>query len=303
MKVSMLIHNLNRAHLLGNCLSSIAEQIYRPLEVVLLDAGSTDDSKAVINKYANLMQQKGIKIKCIDCSSMGVAASRNFASKHASGDLLCAIDNDAYFDDPEGLNSAVKLFQMKESLAVVSFRILLGKSAKTDPFTWVYRRSLQEWSERQFKTFTFTGGGFCIRADAFRKVGGFWDHLEYSREEEELAIALLDKGWEILYSPDIVIRHFADPRGRANIYQRRYVELRNGLWIFWRRFPLLFAIIASCGRISSMFLKMALKEKKSPSILLGAIIQAIQEWRRNQLKRLPVSNHSVWKYVLLHFAR
>ena len=47
-KVSVLIHNRNRADCLDRCLESVALQDARPLEVVVLDAQSTDDSPAVL---------------------------------------------------------------------------------------------------------------------------------------------------------------------------------------------------------------------------------------------------------------
>ena len=37
MKVSILIHNLNRAQILDHCLASVAAQTYRPIEVIILD--------------------------------------------------------------------------------------------------------------------------------------------------------------------------------------------------------------------------------------------------------------------------
>ena len=47
-KISVLVHNINRADYLRKCLDSIASQTYRPFEAVILDAGSTDGSMAVI---------------------------------------------------------------------------------------------------------------------------------------------------------------------------------------------------------------------------------------------------------------
>ena len=56
------------------------------------------------------MLDKGIEAKSISCPLMGVAASRNFAAKQASGELLWAIDNDATFAFTTALPQLVKLF-------------------------------------------------------------------------------------------------------------------------------------------------------------------------------------------------
>jgi GT2 family glycosyltransferase len=303
MKVSVLIHNFNRASILRYCLNSVAEQAYRPLEVIILDAGSTDESLSVISCCSHIMTERGIEVKMLNCPLLGVAASRNLAAQHASGELLCVIDNDATIASSASIERVVELFQSEPTLAVVTARIVTGDSDDIDPSTWVYRRSLKKWSEKQFKTFTFTGGGFCVRTEAFWSVGGFWDHLKFSREEEELALALVDKGWELFYVPEIVIRHYADPRGRSSIVPRRYVELRNGLLIYWRRLPLPLAVIASAIRICSASYKMIQREKTLPVELIQAVTKARKEWREANLERVPVSVRTVFKYFCLHFSR
>jgi len=302
MKVSILIHNLNRAQILERCLASVAAQTYRPVEVVILDAGSIDESNKIIDQNLQIMLGKGMEAKSLSCLPMGVAASRNFAAGQASGELLCAIDNDATFAFPDSIDRIARLFKSNNHLAVVSARIVSGDTSVMDPLSWVYRRSKKKWAGKQFKTFTFTGAGFCIRTKSFWEVGGFWDHLKYSREEEELSLALINKGWDLLYCPKIVVKHYPDPRGRLSLINRRYVELTNGLLIYWRRFPLPIALLAICARICSISVKIVFREKVFPTKALHAVSKSIQEWKRYNLQRVPVSFNAVWKYVYLHFS-
>lgn len=303
MKVSILIHNLNRASILERCLSSAENLDYRPLEVIILDAGSTDNSADIINSSIDRMYQLGISAHKISCKPMGVPASRNFAARHASGKVLCFIDNDASFTSSNSISCIVKHFRGNNKLAVVSFRILNGDTAELDPFAWVFRRPEKIWSFKQFKTFTFTGGGFCILSDAFSSAGGFWEQLQYSREEEELALALIDKGYEIMYSPDIIIRHYPDNRGRTSITQRRFVELKNGILVLWRKLPAPIALFAIAGRICTMSLKMIVLERKIPGRLFFAVIEAIKNWSKSNLQRAPISYNSFMQYLRLHFQR
>ena len=100
--MSVLVHNLNRARSLEICLASIAAQTHRPLELVLLDAGSEDDSHSVISRARATMEGVGIRTRLIRCEKLGVGASRNLAARHARGDLLCFLDNDALFQRPPG---------------------------------------------------------------------------------------------------------------------------------------------------------------------------------------------------------
>jgi GT2 family glycosyltransferase len=299
MKISVLVHNLNRALVLRRCLSSLLAQSYRPLEVVISDPGSTDDSPGVIQQARQDMHRAGIGATYVQCPRMGVAASRNFAARHASGDLLCFIDNDAALASSHCLSQVAKLFCRNRRLAVVTFRVLQADTDEVDPFAWVFRRPLETWSGREFKTFTFTGGACCLRTSAFREAGGFWDFLTYGREEEELGLALVDKGWELLYSPAVAIRHYRDPKGRMSLAEQRFGELRNGTLVLWRRVPIPLALLAIAGRICTMALT-ARREKNSVRRLIGAVPKAAEEWRRSHLRRFPVTFRSAWRYAALH---
>lgn len=300
MKVSILVHNINRAAHLDRCLCSVAAQRYRPLEVVILDAGSTDDSASVIARWSSIMKLSRIEVKFSTCPLKGVAASRNLAAGGATGDLLFVIDNDALFSSPDCIDRTVSLFRSHPRTALVSARILYRDSDDVDPFTWVYRRPRKQWARRQFRTFTFTGGGFCVRAGAFREAGGFWDHLQYSREEEDLALGLIDRGWEVVYLPEVTIRHFPDPHGRSSTLQRRYVELRNGLLVLRRRLPAPVALAAAAVRVVSMCMRIVFGEKCLPRELFQTVAAAKSEWRESHLQRRPVAWGTLVRYVLLH---
>jgi glycosyltransferase involved in cell wall biosynthesis len=303
MKISILIHNLNRAAVLAPCLRSVLQQNYRPLEVVILDAGSRDESGAVIADFSEQLRNAGISIMVHDCPRLGVAASRNLAARLSTGDLLCAIDNDATFLDSDGVTRAAELFQSNARLGLLSFRVLKANTAESDRSAWVFRRPCAKWFDRAFSTFTFAGTGFCVRADAYWQAGGFWDHLQYSREEEDLGMTLIDQGWELAYSPYTTIRHYSDGGGRSTIADRRCVELRNGILVLWRRLPLPLAVPAIAGRVCSMGAKSVLRREQQLYRLLGALPEAFRDWHANRLRRLPITLRGVWRYTVLHFAR
>jgi GT2 family glycosyltransferase len=300
--ISVIVHNLNRADILARCLASLAAQGVRPLEVVIADAGSTDGSHLVIERACAAMAVTDIAVRRIECRPAGVASSRNLAAREASGDLLCFLDNDALLEPADALAGMRDLFLRQPELGIVAFKILSGDSEALDPFAWVFRRSTG-WSTRPFRTFTFAGAGFCVRRDAFWSAGGFWEQLTYSREEEDLALELLDRGWGVLYSPSVVVRHYFDPRGRMDLARRRSVELRNGLLVLWRRFPLPLAVPLVFGRIATMSLRTLVRERRSPAALLGGVREALPEWRGAALRRKPISVRGVCRYAALHVPR
>lgn len=302
--VSVLVHNRNRAGHLARCLESVAGQRWRPLEVVVLDAGSTDGSSEVIARYRRRFAALGIAMRFIPCEPAGVAASRNLAARWATGAILCFLDNDGRLESPEALGRAVAHFRAHPELAVVTFRILASDTAAIDPFTWVHRRPAGRWQHAAFRTFAFTGGGFAIRADAFRDGGMFWERLPYSREEEDLAYALIDRGWGILYAPDVVFRHYAEPSGRLETGRRRAVELKNGLMVLYRRLPLPIAWAAMLGRVATMSLAWLRRERRLPRELAAALPEALAAWRDPATAgRRPIGYRAVARIAALHLAR
>jgi GT2 family glycosyltransferase len=302
-KVSVLVHNLNRGESLRRCLSSIVLQSYRPLEVIILDAASTDTSSEVIRQTCRVLEKTGIQARAHICPAMGVAASRNLAASLATGDLLCFLDNDATLEGDSAVSAMVDRFGRDPLLALVSFRVLDGDGDGLDPFAWVFRRNSKTWGAREFRTFVFAGTGFCVRRAAFSEIGGFWDHLNYAREEEDAGFALVAGGWQIAYTPDITIRHYRDPRGRATLRQRRLTELRNGVLVLWRRLPMPLAMVAIPARVVTMSLRGFRSEGRRLWDLFSAVREAVQEWRAARLERAPVSFQASWRYFCLHLAR
>ncbi|MBF0522910.1 MAG: glycosyltransferase [Candidatus Omnitrophica bacterium] len=91
MKVSVIIPTYNRAQYLKHALDSVFQQTYTDFEVVVVDGGSIDNTKEVLNDYKSAYQGK---IKCFFCENKGAAAARNFGVKHASGEWIAFLDSD-----------------------------------------------------------------------------------------------------------------------------------------------------------------------------------------------------------------
>lgn len=297
MKVTVLVHNLNRDERLAACLDSLLAQNHRPLEVVLLDAGSTDDSLQVIESRTAEFARRDIDLVFEKTTMAGVPTSRNRAAAMATGSLLLFLDNDAVLDGPGTVGIAVERFVANDRLGALSLRVMHDDSDQLDSLAWVFRRD-REWSRTAFRTFTFAGTAVVFRADAYQSLGGFWEALEYSREEEELALGLMDAGWEIWYDSAAIARHFPGQRGADRTRRRRFLELRNGTLVLYRRMPLTIAIPLIAARVLSMLLR-------APSwtdrrLLLAALPDAARAWRTGGLSRAPIGMTGLRAYVSGH---
>ena len=88
--VSILINNHNYGRYLRACITSALEQSYRPVEVVVVDDGSTDDSVAIIRSY-------GADVVALCQENGGQASAFNSGFAASRGDIVCLLDSDDLF--------------------------------------------------------------------------------------------------------------------------------------------------------------------------------------------------------------
>lgn len=89
-KVSVIIPVYNTEAYLGACLESVCNQIYRNIEIILVDDGSTDNSGRICDSF----QEKDKRIKVYHTSNGGVSAARNIALLHVTGLYVMFCDSD-----------------------------------------------------------------------------------------------------------------------------------------------------------------------------------------------------------------
>lgn len=303
LSMSILVHNRNRADCLARCLDSILAQTARPLEVVILDAESRDASPSVIAERLPAFEAAGITVVSETCAPAGVPASRNLAASRASGDLLLFVDNDAILAGPDTATTLQTLFARQPDLALAGCRIRKGDTDAEDAACWVYRRNLDRWKAIPFDTFTFAGAGFCVRAAAYHNCGGFWEVIAYSREEEALALRLIDAGWRVAYRPEAEVRHYPDPRGRRQLIDRRTVELKNGMLIYWHAYPWPAGYLFGLLRVVTMTIRVWRRQEGPLRTLWAGWPAARHCWREQELRREPVSWRTLFRVLALHRTR
>lgn len=94
--ISIIVPIYNLEQYLPICLASIQRQTFDNYEVILVDDGSTDNSKIVAQKYVSTYPEK---FKYIYQKNSGVSAARNVGLKKAKGQYLLFLDGDDFFLD------------------------------------------------------------------------------------------------------------------------------------------------------------------------------------------------------------
>jgi glycosyltransferase involved in cell wall biosynthesis len=86
-KVSVVIATYNRASFLAETIDSVLQQRFQDYELIVVDDGSTDDSREVLKAY-------GSKIRYIHQENRGPSAARNLGVRQARGAWLAFQDSD-----------------------------------------------------------------------------------------------------------------------------------------------------------------------------------------------------------------
>ncbi len=116
-KISILIPVYNSELFLNKCLESVINQTYENLEIIIINDGSIDNSKTIINDYAKLDS----RIKTIHKENGGLGSAIKAGLKLVSSQFLTFIDSDDWFE-LNAIEELVKIIIL-ENADMVSFGI------------------------------------------------------------------------------------------------------------------------------------------------------------------------------------
>ena len=88
--LSIIIPVYNKEKYLGRCLESISKQNSNEVEIIIVDDGSTDDSKKIANNFCKINSNYFL----IEQSNNGVSSARNNGLKHINGKYVTFVDSD-----------------------------------------------------------------------------------------------------------------------------------------------------------------------------------------------------------------
>jgi GT2 family glycosyltransferase len=231
--ITVLIVSWNRRHHLLDALASVRTQTYQPLEMLVVDSGSTDGTGEAVQ--AAFPEARVVRLE----RNLGCPAARNVGIHHAAGDCVFFLDSDAVLDR-RAVEFAYRRLCEPDHPAVVSARVVDQVSGREVCPT---RRGLKDPRQRMF-TPTFSGGASLHRAALFTEVGPFPEDFIYACEETHLALRLLDRGYLMAYEPASVVHHRCAPAGR-DVDSNMVRSWENSLATAWELYPLEVALHAT----------------------------------------------------------
>jgi GT2 family glycosyltransferase len=245
MKVSILISTYNGGNDIALLLDSIKKLALgsHELEVILRDDNSSDGTIEEVSK--NYPWVKSIRGK----QNIGFVKSNNIAMSHATGDVICCVNQDTILDSHFLLEGLAVLESYPDVVGVNTNMIMpwvlsLGDFKRTNyEDLGAYEYQLTAYGFTRYvrvdpilrQTNFLTGGGFFLRRSALKEGETLFDpRIQMYCEDTELVLRLKKRGGILMYAPKSIIFHC-----QAAKKAESFGELKKLLTITWTRFYVL----------------------------------------------------------------
>ena len=200
--VSVVIPAFNAAAFISETLRSALDQTYGSTEIVVVDDGSTDDTRAIVLHHAG----DDSRIRLVSQQNAGVAAARNAGIAASRGAYIAPLDADDLWH-PEKLSRQVSLMESREP---------------SPGFVYSFARRIDEYSEvlyspRQIRVdgaayltllaqnFVGNGSSLLVRRDCLEAIGGYDSSLHHAGAqgcEDYLLQLLIARRWPVACLPE-----------------------------------------------------------------------------------------------------
>jgi len=190
--ISILVPCYNQGMYLKETIQSALASSYRPIEILIINDGSTDNSL----ELAQELEAQHPEVRVLDQANAGVTKARNVGIAAAHGKYLLPLDGDDLIA-PAYIEQGLAILSTRPEVKVVycqaeKFSDSGRKPWKLKPF------SLQQLAKDNM---IFVSALFR-KADALA-VGGFSEDMQLGREDWEFWIKLLKNGGEVVQLPEV----------------------------------------------------------------------------------------------------
>jgi glycosyltransferase involved in cell wall biosynthesis len=214
-RVSLIIPAYNAQATIAECLDACANQSRPPDEVVVVDDGSTDGTKAVVSRYP---------VTCLHQDQRGPAAARNLGAKSATGDILVFTDSDCV-PEPAWIGRLIDAFSDGRTVAAGGSYGIRNASSL---LARVVHEEIAVRHARLPREVDFLGSfNVAYRRGAFLAAGGFDESFaRASGEDNDLAYRLRDAGGVLRFVPEARVAHYHP----AALWPYLRTQMRHGYW-------------------------------------------------------------------------
>jgi GT2 family glycosyltransferase len=198
---SVVIVNYNGKHLLHDCLTAVLSQVYDRFEVIVVDNASTDGSAAYLE--SNFPAVRLIRSR----ANAGFAGGNNEGVRHALGDLIVLLNNDAVVAEGwlQGLVDAVAPSTVAVAGSLIRTEGIPEKYYEKNGSVNFLGHNIMRKFDRPENTFFAGGASLIFRRDILGMP--FDDEYFLYLEDVYLSLRARFLGWNVMQTSSSVVRH------------------------------------------------------------------------------------------------
>jgi glycosyltransferase involved in cell wall biosynthesis len=220
--LSVIIPYYNMGKHIMDCVQSIRVSTYQPLEILIINDGSTDEESLAALKQ--LEQNKDIKI--LNKPNEGLADARNYGAQQATGDLIAFLEASDMVA-PDFFEKAIRVLKQYQNVFFVGSFV-------------------QNPGDTNRKTVTFTpqppyslvhnpvkNSGLVYKKAAFMNAGLYDKKADYGSEKYESVIHLLSKGYNGVVLPEFLFQCQEQDKQITReklLYSYKYIAEKHSLY-------------------------------------------------------------------------
>jgi rhamnosyltransferase len=206
MEISVIIPTLQAEQYLPTLLASLATQTLAPAEIIIVDSSSTDKTIEIAHQYK-------CSIQSIAREEFQHGRSRNIGAKHARGEILIFLTQDALPANNLFLAEIIQPILDGSAQAVTARQMPNKDASPTEKIAREFNypplsnlRNLELLNELGVKTFFFSNTASAIMHEVFNLLGGFSEQIIVN-EDMDFCIRLLEKGYTVAYQAQAQVYH------------------------------------------------------------------------------------------------
>lgn len=224
MKISVITVCYNSAETIEDTIKSVISQDYPNLEYLIIDGGSTDNTKAIINKYSSKVSV------FISEKDKGMYDAINKGIDLATGDIIAILNSDDLYADETVLAKVSTAFKESEADAVYGDLYYVDRNDTDKVFRY--------WKSGKYKEGLFFKGwmpphpAFFVKKEIYRKYGVFNLSLK-SAADYELMLRFIQKHEiSVSYLPHVLVKMRTG--GKSNVTLKNRIKANKEDRLAWK---------------------------------------------------------------------
>lgn len=222
--VSIIIPVYNEEKVVEESILSLLELNYSNYEIIIVNDGSTDNTKVVAETLVGYRQGKfgKVKVSLVNKPNGGKARALNAGIAYSKSDFVLCMDGDSQLS-PDSLALAVRHFIKPEIGAVAgNVKVLNRKKFFTDLQALEYIEGLNMARSAQsfLRLVNIIPGPIGLFRKKALEDAGFYSPDTFA-EDADVTLKILSKGWKIYYEPNS-ISYTEAPEKLHQLLKQRY---------------------------------------------------------------------------------